>query len=134
MLIAHFVIMQAFILLQGHLRPFRSHLVGTLDMFFMLNYLLIVVFYLQLSQSAFLVAYVILVSLAISVMVLILLSHLLYNYIYLKKQAAFRDWKMKISNRLKKYQTVGAENENEYSDDDLFHAAKEREMPDTYGM
>jgi transcription initiation factor TFIID subunit 2/histone acetyltransferase MYST3 len=132
MLIAHFVIMQAFILLQGHLRPFRSHLVGTLDMFFMLNYLLIVVFYLQLSQSDFLVAYVILVSLAISVMVLILLSHLLYNYIYLKKQAVFRDWKIKISNRLKKYQAI--ESENESSDDDLFHAAKERELPDTYGM
>jgi transcription initiation factor TFIID subunit 2/histone acetyltransferase MYST3 len=132
MLIAHFVIMLAFILLQGKVNPFCSHLVGALDMFFMLNYLLIVVFYLQLSQSTFLTAYVILVSFAISAMALILLSHLFYNYIYLKKQAVFTNLKMKISNRLNKYQTVESENEN--SDDDLFHAAEERELLDTYGI
>jgi hypothetical protein len=134
MLIAHVVIMLAFILLQGQVRPFHSYLVGALDMFFMLNYLLIVGLYFQLSQSTFLMAYVILASLAIFVMALILLSHLLYNYIYLKKQAVFTNWKMKISNRLNKYQIVESENEN--SDDDLFHAAEERELPaaDTYGM
>jgi hypothetical protein len=132
MLIAHFVIMLAFILLQGHMRPFHSHLVGTLDMFFMLNYLLIVVFYLQLSRSAFLVAYVILVSLAISVMALILLSHLLYNYVYLKKRAVFTEWKAKVSNRMQQYKVLESESEN--SDDDLFHAAKERELSDTYGV
>jgi hypothetical protein len=101
-------------------------------MFFMLNYLLIVVFYLQLSQSAFLMAYVILVSLAVSVMALILLSHLLYNYVYLKKQAVFTDWKAKVSNRMQQYKVLESESEN--SDDNLFHAAKERELPDTYGM
>jgi hypothetical protein len=124
--------MLAFILLQGKVNPFRSHLVGTLDMFFMLNYLLIVVFYLQLSRSAFLVAYVILVSLAISVMALILLSHLHYKYVYLKKQAVFTDRKAKVSNRLQQYKVLESESEN--SDDDLFHVAKERELPDTYGM
>lgn len=94
-------------------------------MFFMLNYLLIIVFYLLTSRSTFLEAYVILVSVAIFVMVLILLSHFFYNYVYLKKQAVFSDWKIKMSNQIKKYKVI---NENEEdSDDGLFHAAEERE-------
>jgi hypothetical protein len=36
---------------------------------------------------------------------------------------------MKVSNRLNIYQAVESESEN--SDGDLFHAAEERELPDT---
>jgi hypothetical protein len=132
MLMAHFVIMQLFILLQGQVRPFRSPLVSTLDMFFMLNYLLIVLFYLLTSRSAFLMAYVILVSLAISVMASILFCHFLYNCINLTKQTVFTKWKMKV---LKKYKVIENESEREGdSDDDLFHAAKERELASTCEM
>ncbi len=47
MLTGHLVIIIVFILLQALIRPFRNQLVGAVDIFYMLNYWLIIEFYLQ---------------------------------------------------------------------------------------
>ncbi len=101
----------------------------------MLNYVLIVVFYLQFRQSnliTFLGAFIFFLSSAIFMLVLILLFHFIYNWIYLKKLDFFTDLKVRLSNKFKKYEVV--ENEaREDSDVDLFQAAEERVKPvDTY--
>ena len=79
MLLVHFFVTLLFIMLQAHVLPFESRAVGILDISFMLNYLLIVLFYLLYGNAdagvSFEVAYVVLVSLAVFSLVLILLSH-----------------------------------------------------------
>ena len=134
MVMAHFVIILVFILLQAHVHPFRSQLIGALDMFFMLNYSMITLLYLLTSESTFLEAYVVLLCSAILTMGLIVTSHLFYSCIYLKKQAVFSNWKVKMSNKFMKYKmVVNEEGEGrEDSDVDLFHAAEERVPVDTY--
>ena len=37
---------------------------------------------------------------------LIVLAHVFYSFIYLKKQAVFSNWKAKMSNKFKKYNVV----------------------------
>ena len=134
MVMAHFVIILVFILLQAHVHPFRSQLIGALDMFFMLNYSMITLLYLLTSESTFLEAYIVLLCSAILTMGLIVTSHLFYSCVYLKKQEVFLNWKVKMSNKFKKYKmVVNEEGEGrEDSDDDLFHAAEERVPVDTY--
>lgn len=135
MLFSHLVIIFVFVLIQSHVRPFRNQLVGALDTFFMLNYWLIILFYLQseISKSIFSIAYIFLLSFAIFVLVLIVVFHFLYNWVYLKKLPFFALLKTKLSNKLKKNYDVVINNEGENSDEDLFEAAEVRDhIADTY--
>ena len=134
MLKAHFVVVLFFIILQAHVNPFRNQLVGALDMFFMLNYLLTITFYLQFkeSKSFFPVAYILLLSLAMLAFAIIVLFHVFYFWIYLKKQDTFHSLKEKLFVYFKKYEAVQNEDIN-HSDEDLFNAAEERvPIIDTY--
>lgn len=55
----------------------------------------------------------------------------MHEHIYLKKPAVFANLKMKVLNKLKKYEVVV--NDAEGSDEDLFEAAEERDQAaDTY--
>ena len=133
MLVAHLAIILVFILLQAHIRPFRSQLVGLVDIFFMLNYCLIIEFYLRFDSTGifFTDVYTFLVSSAIAMFILIPILHFVHEYVYLKKPTVFANLKIKLLNKLKKYEVVV--NEAEGSDEDLFEAAEERDqVADTY--
>ena len=137
MLLAHFVIIQLFILLQAHVMPFQSRAVGLLDVSFMVNYLLIVLFYLQFANTdimTFHVVYILLVSFIVLVFFLIVLCHFLYCCVFLKNSNYFAMLKHKVANRFEKYDVVINENAAaEDSDEGLFEAAEEREpIIDTY--
>ena len=134
MLMAHLVIIMVFILVQAHVRPFRNQLVGVLDIFFMLNYWLIIVFYFQFDPAkiTFLAAYIFLIGSAIAALAMIMLSHLFYYWVYMKKPDFFSALKMKLSSKIKKYEVV-VNVMAEDSDEDLFEAAENRDqVADTY--
>ena len=95
-------------------------------------YAKLLLFYLQFNpaKSVFLGAYVILISSAISVLVVTMISHFLYYWVSRKKLAAL---KMKLSSRLKKYDVVVNNEVTEDSDEGLFEAAETRDQViDTY--
>ena len=136
MLLAHFVVIFLLILLQAHVLPFQSRAVGFIDISFMINYLLIVQFYLQFAntnKTIFQVAYILLVSFAVLSFFLIVLCHVIYYWICLKNPDRFATLKRKIANRFEKYDVIANENAED-SDEDLFEAAAERDPNtiDTY--
>ena len=120
-----YVTVLIFILIQAFVNPFRSSPVSLVDMFFMLDYWLIIGFYLYSEPKAL----VYLLSSAIFVTIVILLSHFFYVFIYTKYQRAFLQLKMRIQNGY-------AEVDNQVDDEDdnqVFEAAENRHPPhDTY--
>ena len=137
MLLVHFVVILLFTLLQAHVLPFQSRAVGILDVSFMINYLLIVLFYLQFANSdimTFHVLYILLTSFAVLLFFLIVLCHLIYYCICLKDPNCFAMLKHKVANRFEQYDVVINENAAaEDPDEGLFEAAEEREpIIDTY--
>lgn len=135
MLLAHLVIILVFMLVQAHVRPFRNHLVGALDMFFMLNYWLIILLYLLMdpSKPLFIQAYISLLSFAIIMLILIMLFHFFYHWIYLKNHEFFSKLEKDLSAKFIKFRAV--ENDAEDSDQALFEAVEERDedqVLDTY--
>ena len=74
-LVAHASIIMGFVLLQSTIKPFKSTLIGLLDTFFMVNFLLIVVFNLIASQEVLFWAYMVLTILALLVIFCTILFH-----------------------------------------------------------
>ena len=135
MLLGHLVVILVFMLVQAHVRPFRNHLVGALDMFFMLNYWLIIMFYLLLdpSKPTFIRVYISLLSFAIIMMILVIIFHFFYHWIYLKNHEFFSKLEKSLPAKFKKYRAD--ESEAEDSDQALFEAVEERDedqVLDTY--
>ena len=129
--IFNFVILLIFIQIQSFARPFKSHLIFMMDLFFMINYWLIILFYL-VFRSDFIDAYIFLLSAAILVLVLVLFSHFCYVYIYSKNPGVFLQLKTKFCRRFKGYERI-EDQANEEADIQIFKAAEEREqMLDTY--
>ena len=124
-----YVTVLIFILIQAFVNPFQSSLVSLVDLFFMLDYWLIIGFYLYSEPKA--LAY--LLSSAIFVMIVILLSHFFYVFIYSKYQLkmwihnAYFQLKMRIHNGY-------AEVDNQVDEDDqVFEADENRhQLRDTY--
>ncbi len=74
MLTLQFAIIAAFVLFQNHLRPFKNYLIGSVDIFFMINYMGLIFSFL-LIQSLFLPIYILLLSMALLILLLIVLGH-----------------------------------------------------------
>ena len=131
--IFNLVILLIFVQIQSFARPFKSCLILIMDLFFMINYWLIILFYL-VFKSNFIEAYIFLLSAAILVLVLVLFSHFCYLYIYSKNPGVFLQVKTKFHRRFKGYERI-EDRVNEEADMEIFKAAKEREQEqvfDTY--
>ena len=129
MLTIHHIILMTFILLQFLCRPFKNLIVGFMDTAFMVDYWLIVEFYLIFGSTP-LGAHVFLLSAAILALFLVVLYHCSYRC------ACSRMQKMLIyirNKRLYGYEIIEKES-HESMNDELFDAAKEREeqIIDTY--
>ena len=97
MLVANFIVILLFILLQAHVSPFQSRAVGLFDVSFMINYLLIVLFYLSFANTdimIFQIAYILLVSLAVLSFFVIVL---IYYWIYPKSMNYFAMLKRRVN-------------------------------------
>ena len=129
--IFNLVILLIFIQIQSFARPFKSRLIFIVDLFFMINYWLIIEFYLlTVFKSIFLGVYIFLLSAAILVLVLVLFSHFCYMYIYSKNPGVFLQVKTKFR---KGYERIEDQANEEEADIQIFKAAEERErVLDTY--
>ena len=123
MLTIHHMIIITFIFVQALCRPLKNRLIGSVDLFFMMNYLLIIECYFIFGHTS--IAAYILVSLALFVLLLIVLYvtfHCCHNYLKTPKL---------ISNIRKKYvnrhEMDEEEEANEEADRKLFVLAEERE-------
>ena len=128
--IFNLIILLIFIQIQSFARPFKSHIIFMMDLFFMINYWLIILFYL-VSKTNFIDAYSFLLSGAILVLVLILFSHFCYVYIYSKNPGVFLQVKIMFCKRFRGYKRIEEQQENEEADMQVFKAAEERVI-DTY--
>ena len=126
MLTIHRMIIIIFILIQSLRRPFQNRLIGLVDLFFMVDYWLIIECYFIFGPTS--IAAYILLSLALFVLLLIVLFHCCRNYPNLVSKI-----RKKYVNR---YVTGKDENGHaiEETDRKLFLAAEEREnqIADTY--
>ena len=121
MLIIHHMIIITFILIQALCRPFRSCLIGLVDLFFMVDYLLIIECYFFFRPTS--IAAYTLVSSALFMLLLIVLFHCCHNY--LKTPHFISKFRKKYVNR---YKTLEDDDKaNEEAERELFSAAEERE-------
>ena len=130
MFLVHFFVIGALTFLQALIRPFRNYFITLLDTFFMLNYWLVVEFYL-LSKipgfQGFPGVYTFLLSSAILVLCLILVGHVCFLK-YPNFLATIRD---KVNRRRDGY--VQIQQGDSDADQQLFQAAEERDpIVDTY--
>ena len=123
-LIIHFFVITIFIFLQAFCRPFKSLLICLIDIFFMVNYWLMVAVHL-LFGSISAPAYIFLSSTAILLVFLILLFHWFHNCVYLNFQNSFFKIKRNCLNRFNSYEVIEEANEGE---EELFTAARVREQ------
>ena len=121
MFISHLVITLLFIIIQALIHPFKNRLTGLIDLFFMINYWLILEFHVAADSEVFIIAYIILLSTAIFVLLLILVFHFFY-YIVVKNMTWFTEARIM---RFVKYMYV-SENENEEANKLLFEAEDKR--------
>ena len=130
--IFNFIILSIFILIQSFARPFKSRLILLMDLFFMINYWLIILFQL-VFKSIFLRVYIFLLSAAVLVLVLVLFSHFCYVCIYSKNPGVFLQVKTKFNRRFVGYERIEDQANEEEADIQIFNAAEEREQVlDTY--
>ena len=130
--VINLIILSIFILIQSFVRPFKSRLILLMDLFFMINYWLIILFYL-VFKSNFIDAYIFLLSAAILVLVLVLLSHFCYVCIYSKNPGVFLQVKTKFNRRFAGYERIEDQVNEEEANIQIFNAAEEREQVfDTY--
>ena len=132
MLIIHFIVISLFILFQVRARPYKNCFVELLDTFLTTNYLLIIASYFLLGTPAFSIAYNLLVSSAILILVLVFP----YRFWCLLQRKFFTNFKFKAVRFFYQHGMIlnNEEDDNEGDDDMyLFQAAEERDhIPDTY--
>ena len=124
MLIIHHTIIITFILVQALCRPLKSRLIGLVDLFFMVDYLLVIECYFIFGPTS--IAAYILVSLALFVLLLIVLFHFCHNY--LKTPKLISNIREMYANR---HERDEEEEADEEADMELFLLAEDREI-DTY--
>ena len=132
MLIIHFIVILSFILFQVWTHPYKNRFIELMDTFLMTNYLLIIASYFLLGTPAFPIAYNLLVSSAI--LILVFLSP--YRFWCLLQQKFFTSIKFKAVRHFYQHGMIlNNEVDDNEGDDDmyLFQAAEERDhIPDTY--
>ena len=130
MFLVHYFVIGALILLQAFTQPFKNVAITVLDTFFMLNYWVVVELYLlseMLDFYWFAEAYTVLLTLAVLVLCLIVVSHVCC----LIKPSLFTTLKGKFNRRRNGY--VPIQQEDSDADQQLFQAAEERDpIIDTY--
>ena len=132
MFVAHIFAIGTLMFLQAFVRPYKNFLITLLDTFFMLNYWLVVEFYLlskMLGFKGFPGAYTFLLSSAILIMILIIAGHICF----LKFPNFINTLSEKINGRRERYRYEAVQQEDPDEDQQLFEAAEERDLiVDTY--
>ncbi len=114
MLILHLGIVGLFILIEALYHPYRDFLIGSTDLFFMINYVVIVESYLVL-KSIFIYLYTSMVCASFIVTVVIVLSHFWYS---IKDSKCVLFLKRKFIGRYNDYELIHNLNAHEENDED----------------